>query len=240
MAAVWRFRICMGDASCCGNKFSAFCEIIGEECADNCAPHGWPIAGGKYTTPVRRETLSRALRMARSVARPIPAGTPRSQRRSFQAKHRWNANRSSGWESKVCATKRVCSVSSLHMPRPKKSRCRQGPCHLRRCGRGTSLPPEARGHLLRLCRAARQRSAGTIEGPGSYREFDNSTSILVLRVASLGIKDGFHHIRIGSRASSQSAGIPLRPTLRATIPPTMAALVSQSPPTRMASERAST
>ena len=39
------------------------------------------------------------------------------------------------------------------------------------------------------------------------------------------------HIEIFSRAASQSAGMLSRPALRATIPPTMAAFVSQSPPT---------
>ena len=46
----------MGDAGCCGNKFAAFCGIIGEECADNRAPHGRPVAGGKHAAPVRKKS----------------------------------------------------------------------------------------------------------------------------------------------------------------------------------------
>src|SRR6516162_1935251 len=56
--------------------------------------------------------------------------------------------------------------------------------------------------------------------------------------------DGFfasHRVQkmMGSRALSHVSGMPSLPTLNATIPPTMAALVSQSPPTRMVSDSAS-
>src|SRR5439155_25658375 len=57
---------------------------------------------------------SHNLRMARSVAKPIPGGIPSSQSRSFHARQRWKAIGSFGCASSACATKSVCSVSSLN------------------------------------------------------------------------------------------------------------------------------
>src|ERR1700739_3086212 len=45
--------------------------------------------------------------------------------------------------------------------------------------------------------------------------------------------EGFHRTCMGSLALSQSGGMLSRPALKGTIPPTIAAFVSQSPPTRM-------
>jgi hypothetical protein len=78
-------------------------------------------------TPLRADGHpSQSFTTARRVARPVPAGKPRSQKRNRQARNRAKASTSSGARSRAWPVMQVCSVSSLTMPRPSRKRWRRG------------------------------------------------------------------------------------------------------------------
>lgn len=66
--------------------------------------------------------------IARSVANPMPAGSPSSQKRSRQPKSAANLRAASSGSRQPavrisdCASMQLCSVSSEHMPLPDGSR----------------------------------------------------------------------------------------------------------------------
>jgi hypothetical protein len=70
-----------------------------------------------------------------------------------------------------------------------------------------------------------QNQAGT--------QTDYIATVSILEFASSRLKYRVHQIRTASLASDHLVGIALSPALKATMPPTIAAFVSQSPPTRM-------
>ncbi len=96
-------------------------------------------------TPLRSgDTPHHSLRQARSVPNPTPAGTRRSHHRSRRAKSRRNASNSPPPATSDCATITVCSVSSLHNPRPAIMRCRSGRPPHRRSARRRLRPSRGR------------------------------------------------------------------------------------------------
>src|SRR5207253_9331293 len=73
-------------------------------------------------TPLRVEgNPSHNLRMARSVAKPIPAGIPSSQSRNFHARQRWKASGSFGCEQRLRNKECVFSVVADHPATEEKS-----------------------------------------------------------------------------------------------------------------------
>jgi len=68
----------------------------------------------------------------------------------------------------------------------------------------------------------------------------NESAVLIFRVSGGRPKNCIHKNKTLSLAPNQSSGMLARPTLRATIPPTMAAFVSQSPPALIVLPMAST
>ena len=77
-----------------------------------------PLLAGEK--PSQRRTIER------SVPSPIPAGKDRNHQRRLQAKRRAKASTEAGCASRAWLMNSVCSVSSLSIPRPAISRCRQG------------------------------------------------------------------------------------------------------------------
>jgi len=92
---------------------------------------------------------------------------------------------------------------------------------------------ELDSHARRLSTTA--ESASTI-GHAQHHSLiaaNNQATILVLRISGRCQKNGLHQIWIGSRAFNHSDGMLSRPALKATMPQTIAAFVSQSPPALM-------
>src|ERR1035441_9198347 len=96
------------------------------------------------------------------------------------------------------------------------------------------------GHACRFCTTAASSSTISNAEDDSRTIMLDESAILIFRIACDRLDNRVHKTGILSLACSHSLGMPARPALKATIPPTMAAFVSQSPPTLMVFPIAST
>jgi len=131
-------RAASATASAPANAFGSVCVIVVEAATSGAsaavsvmaAPRtaariAGPLPAEK--TPLRRgENPRHSFRIARSVARPSPAGIHSSQPRRLHASCVRKRSTSLPERHSACATRQLCSVSSDTMPRPNAKRCRSG------------------------------------------------------------------------------------------------------------------